>query len=105
MRSTKWSGAAGRLLISGDLEDVLPLEDADALAKAKPISPSGGVRLDPVKIDARNDAQVNAVLKEGPVAVIVLGGAHDLRVSVQRLGGGNCECLRVTTKRYMEIGD
>ena len=38
-------GAAGRLLISGELEDVLPLEDADAMQKAKPISPSGGVEV------------------------------------------------------------
>lgn len=98
-------GAAGRLLISGELEDVLPLEDADALEKAKPISPSGGVKLDPVKIEARHDAQVKAVMKEGPVAVIVLGGAHDLSSSVQRLGGGNCEYLRVTPKRFREIGE
>lgn len=98
-------GAAGRLLISGELKDVLPLEDADALEKAKPISPSGGVKLDPVKIEARHDAQVKAVMKEGPVAVIVLGGSHDLSSSVQRLGGGNCEYLRVTPKRFREIGE
>ena len=98
-------GAAGRLLISGELEDVLPLEDAEALANAKPISPSGGVKLDPVKIEARHDAQVKALMKEGPVAVIVLGGAHDLSSSVQRLGGGNCEYLRVTPKRFREIGE
>lgn len=97
-------GAAGRLLISGELEDVLPLEEAEALEKAKPISPSGGVKIDPVKIEARHDAQVRTVMKEGPVAVIVLGGAHDLSASARRLGG-NCEYLRVTTKRFREIGD
>jgi len=91
-------GAAGRLLISGELEDVLPLEESETFEQANPISPSGGVKLDPVKIDARHDAQVKAVLMEGPVAVIVLGGAHDLSASVRRFGG-NCEYLRVTTKR------
>jgi hypothetical protein len=97
-------GAAGRLLTSGELEDVLPLEDADALEKAKPISPSGSVRNDPVKIEARHDAQVRAVMKDGPVAVIVLGGAHDLTGSIKRLGV-NCEYLRVTTKRFKEFAE
>ena len=97
-------GAAGRLLISGELEDVLPLEDADALEKAKPISPSGDIRLDLGKIEARHNAQVKTVLKEGQVAVIVLGGSHDLSASVRRLGG-DCEYLRVTTKRFRGIGE
>ena len=97
-------GATGRLLIAGELEEVLPLEDAEALEKASPIMPSGGVKLDPVKVEARHDAQVQLAMKEGPVAVIVLGGSHDLTGSIQRLGGGNCEYLRVTTKSYREIG-
>ncbi len=97
-------GAAGRLLISGELEDVLPLEDAVALEKAKPISPSGGVKLDPVKLEARHDAQVKTTMKEGPVAVIVLGGSHDLTASIQRFSG-NCEYLRVTTKRFKEFAE
>jgi hypothetical protein len=97
-------GAAGRLLISGELEDVLPLEDAVALERAKPISPSGGVNLDPVKLEARHDAHVKATMKEGPVAVIVLGGSHDLTASIQRFNG-SCEYLRVTTKRFKEIAE
>lgn len=96
-------GAAGRLLISGELEDVLPLEDGEALEKAKPVTPSGGVKLDPAKVEARHDAQVKHATSGGPVAVIVLGGAHDLSASVRRLGV-NCEYLRVTTRRYREIG-
>lgn len=98
-------GAAGRLLISGEIEDVLPLEDADALEKANPVTPSGVVKFDPKKLEARHDAQVKAIMKEGPVAVIVLGGANDLTRSIQRLGGGNCEYLRVTTKRFREIAE
>ena len=97
-------GAAGRLLISGELDDVLPLEDAVALERAKPISPSGGVKLDPVKLEARHDAQVKATMKEGPVAVIVLGGSHDLTESIQRFSG-TCEYLRVTTRQFKEIAE
>jgi hypothetical protein len=37
--------------------------------------------------------------------VIVLGGSHDLSASIQRFGGGNCEYLRVTTKRFREIAE
>ena len=93
------------MLISGELEDVLPLEDADALEKAKPISPSGVVKFDPQKLEIRHDAQVKAIMKQGSVAVIVLGGANDLTKSFQRLGGGNCEYLRVTPRRFREIAE
>lgn len=95
-------GAAGRLLISGELEDVLPLEDAEALEKATPISHSGEIQLDLGKIEARHDAQVKTAMKECTIAVIVLGGAHDLWASIRR-ASGNCEYFRVTTKRFREI--
>jgi hypothetical protein len=98
-------GASGRLLIAGELEDVLPLEDAASLEQAKPITPSGKMELDPKKVEARHDAQVRAAMKEGLVAVIFLGGAHDLTASLQRLGYDKCEYLRVTTKRFKEIGE
>jgi hypothetical protein len=93
--------AAGRLLIAGEIEDVLPLEDADALEQAKPVTPGGKMKSDPQKIEARHDAQVRPIMKEGQVAVIILGGAHDLSESNRRRGGG--EYLRVTTKRLKEI--
>lgn len=94
-------GAAGRLLIAGELE-VLPLEDGDALDKASPIT-ANVVTFDSEKIESRHDAQVSLVVKAGVVSVIVLGGAHDLSASVRRVSG-NCEYLRVTTTRYGEVG-
>lgn len=98
-------GASGRLLIAGELDNVLPLEDAAALKQAKPITAEGKVELDPQKLEARHDAQVRAAMKEGPVAVIILGGSHDLTQSVQRLGKGNTEYLRVTTTRFKDIAE
>ncbi len=100
-------GAAGRLLISGELEDVLPLEDAEALDKAKPITPTGVVKPDPRKIEERHDAQVKAVLKAGTgtVAVIVLGGSHNLNDSLRRHGQGGSEYIRVTTRRFKEFSE
>jgi hypothetical protein len=96
-------GAAGRLLITRELESVLPLEDATALQNAMPILPRGNPKPDSKKIEERHDAQVRAALKDGPVAMIVLGGSHDLSGSVRRLGGGQCEYLRITTKKYQEL--
>jgi hypothetical protein len=54
--------------------------------------------MDLANLAARHDAQVRAVLDNGPFALIVLGGAHDLSDSVRRLGGGHCEYIRVTTR-------
>lgn len=95
-------GAAGRLLMTGELQEVLPLEDAEKLEQAKPVTPSGEVKLDPAKVKARNDAQVRMAFKHGPVAVVILGGAHDLKDSASRFTGG-CEYLRVTTRRFKEL--
>jgi hypothetical protein len=39
-------GAAGRLLLNGEIEGVLPLEDADAHAASNPVSDDGSVALD-----------------------------------------------------------
>lgn len=96
-------GAAGRLLMSGELEAVLPLEEADKLEAAKPVLPNGEVRLDPDKIKTRNDAQVRAAFKHGPFALVILGGAHDLSRSAERFTDGGCEYLRVTTKHFKEF--
>lgn len=96
-------GAAGRLLIAGEIEEVLPLDDADWLEQAKPITPSGMIRFDKEKIMARQDAQVKAALRHGPFALIILGGAHDLSDSVKRLGDGRCQYIRVTTRRVKEF--
>src|SRR5450755_4097992 len=58
-------GVPGRLLIAGEIEEVLPLEDADALANARPITPDGKMRLDPAKLKARQDAQVKGGAGQG----------------------------------------
>jgi hypothetical protein len=48
---------------------------------------------------------VRAALQSGPVAVIVLGGDHDLSGAVRRLAPGDCEYLRVTPARYAELAE
>lgn len=65
-------GAAGRLLLAGEIDDVLPLEDHDAWRAAKPIDGEIG--------EASNAYRERAMSKRLPSrAVIVLGAGHDLR--------------------------
>lgn len=97
-------GAAGRLLAAREIEQVLPLDDADRLDMAKPVTPSG-VKIDREKVAAREDAQVKAVMDKGGIGLIVLGGSHDLSDSVRRLGQGRCEYIRVTTRRFKEFSE
>jgi hypothetical protein len=98
-------GAPGRLLIAGEIDEVLPLDDAGLLDRAQPVTPEGKVRLDPEKLKARQDAQVQAVRAKGGLGLIVLGGAHDLSDCVRRLGRGQCEYIRVTTRRFQEFSE
>jgi hypothetical protein len=59
--------------------------------------------MDHAKNEARHDAQVKAALDNGPCALVILGGGHDLSASVRRLGKGKVEYLRVTTTRYRQF--
>jgi hypothetical protein len=97
-------GSASRLLIAGEIEEVLPLDDAAALAQAKPVTPAGEMKFDPAKGTARQDEIVRAATGE-PFPLVFLGGAHDPSERVRRVGGGACEYLRVTTKRARGFAD
>ena len=97
-------GAARRLLISAELEAVLPLEEATALANAKPISRERVLKFNQEKIEVRHGAQVRVAWKEGTVAAIFLGAAHDLTASV-KLSRADYEYRRVTAKPVKELAD
>src|SRR5262249_12512308 len=56
-------GAAGRLLAAGEIQAVLPLDDAELLDAARPVTPAGEVKADAGKVRAREEAQVRAALK------------------------------------------
>jgi hypothetical protein len=95
-------GAAVQLEIAREIE-VMPLDDRDLLERAKPVERNGKMEPDPAKLDARHDGQVRAALKSGPCSFIILGGDHDLSGSVQRIGAGSTEYVRVTTRLYKEV--
>jgi hypothetical protein len=48
---------------------------------------------------------VQAALKDGAFALVILGAAHDLSESVRRCLGALCEYLRVTTERYRQFAE
>jgi hypothetical protein len=79
---------------------LLPLDDAKLLEEAKPIAPAGRFHLDAAKLSARHAGQVQAALKGGAFALVLLGGAHDLTDNVRRYAGGLCEYVRVTSRGY-----
>ena len=93
-------GAAGRLLVSGEMEDVFPLEDEEPLNAANPVAADGQVRLDALKVQARQEAIVKNVLKKGSFGLVILGGDHDLSENVRRLGEGKCEPVRVSMEQF-----
>jgi hypothetical protein len=95
-------GAPLHLAIRGELVEIFPLDDF-TLLEANPVSPTGELQHDCARIEARHDAQIRCLTKEGGVAVVILGGAHDLSESVQRIAGGKCEYIRVTSKRFREM--
>jgi hypothetical protein len=80
-------GAAGRLLVLGELQEVLPLDDAELLDAAGPDLANGKLAFDPLKVAARRDAMVQRALAKGHAAVIVLGRSHDLTENVLRIVG------------------
>jgi hypothetical protein len=75
---------------------VLPLDDAELFDAAGPDLANGKLAFDPLKVAARQDAMVQRALATAHVAVIVLGGSHDLTDSVRGIVGEGCEYIRVT---------
>jgi hypothetical protein len=91
-------GAPGRLMLADEFEEVLPIEDDEVLEAANPVGSDGTVQFDPEVNERREDAIVRNLLSAGPVAVVVLGGGHDLSDNVPE----DCEYVRVVTKQYRQ---
>jgi hypothetical protein len=74
--------------VSGHLEDVLPLADTAAPEAARPVTSSGELKQDSEKVEAHHDTQRRAVMKEGPVVVIILEERTTGPGKGRRLGSG-----------------
>jgi hypothetical protein len=92
-----------RLLVSGELQRVLPLDDAKTVDAAKPRLHNGQVVPDPAAKAKRQAAMAQALLKAGPVAVAILGGSHDPTDALGRLDEAGVEYLRVTVQAYKDL--
>jgi hypothetical protein len=95
-------GAAGRLLVSGELEEVLPLDDTELLDAAGPDLAKDQLAFDPLRVEARRDAMVRRALATNHAAVIVLGWSHDLTENVRGIVGEGCEYIRVMGHSFRE---
>ena len=89
-------GAPGRLMMNGELNDVLPTETQESLKTGAPFDAEGSVKFDDSKIEQREDVIVEHLMKGGPVSFVVLGGAHDLSDNIP----DDCEYIRVATMKY-----
>ena len=91
-------GAAGRLVVKGELETLFVTEDSGAFEAANPVRSDGFV-FDKKADERRGDAIVANLLKGSGVVVIVLGEDHDLRDNLKRLGAG-VNYRRVIARNY-----
>jgi hypothetical protein len=89
-------GAAVQLLVTGRLEAVLPLDDAEMLAAAGPVLPGGGPEA--AALARRMQAMVKNALAAGPAAVIICG-ALNLTEAIREVDG-ETEYCRVATQGY-----
>ncbi|MEQ8852906.1 hypothetical protein [Gimesia sp.] len=97
-------GAAPRLVMSGELKTILPAEDSKAMEAANPVRPDGTVVYDLKVATEREDAIARNLLKAEGVAVIVLGGGHDLADNIKRVGG-NCKYERAIVPKYKKASE
>lgn len=92
-------GAAGRLLLSRELDEVRPVEDAALLRAANPIRANSRLEFDQAANDRREDAIVRQLLECGG-GVVILGGGHDLAANIEAASGGSCEYVRVQVRSH-----
>lgn len=90
-------GAAGQLVVKGELEALLIAEDAKSFEVANPIQRDGSIKFGKEAKERREDAIVRKLINGGIVrrllkgneeVVIVLGKDHDLSDNLKQFGSG-----------------
>lgn len=90
-------GAAAQALVAGDIEQLRAAEDEAAHADAGEEA-IGRHFFDGPANAAREAAIVKRLVRSGPLAVVVLGGDHDLSGHVRKIR--DCDYLRVFVEGY-----
>lgn len=96
-------GAAAQLLISNELNSVLPLEKAEAFEAANPVNKDGKLNFDEEAEEKREDEMIKIFMKGEGIKVIVLGGGHDLSDCLKRMKMDSVLYVRVRTKGYEKV--
>lgn len=104
-------GTAGQLLMSRELQHVIPLDDTEVSEKpgikrqlVSQVDNNSVVhsKIRQKKTAADLDQQIRTVLDHGNFGLIVVDD-HDLTENVSRISGGKCEYIRVQTKWWNEV--
>lgn len=90
-------GAAAQAFLAGHIEELRAAEDESASERAK-IEAVGHLVFDGPANEAREAAIVHRLIESASLAVVVLGGDHDLSKHVREVPG--CEYLRVFVDGY-----
>lgn len=98
-------GAAAQLVISNELNSVLPLENAEAFESANPVNKDGKIQFDEKAEEKREDEMLKILLNEQGIKVIVLGGGHDLADNLKRMKLDSVQYVRVRQKGYQKVGN
>lgn len=78
-------GAIGKLMMAGELEDVIPLDDSTLLKRANPVRDQS-VRFDADAVARREEEMARRLVSSNEVVTVaVLGGAHDLTAAIAKL--------------------
>lgn len=94
-------GAVGRIMMTEPL-DVLPLDDPALLNAADPTA--RGFRFDTAANAAREYDMARRLAAGGPVVVVILGGAHDLREELHSLNP-RIDYVRIEPETYRPAAD
>ena len=95
-------GAIGHLIRSSEIADYLPLEDAATVVAADPLGRDGKLRSNAAAEKAREDEMAKRLLATGPIAIVVLGGDHDLEDNLKKLLP-SVKYQKLQTVKYREL--
>lgn len=93
-------GVPAQLMITNELNSVIPLENSAAFKTANPIGGNGKIQFDEKAEEKREDEMLKILRKGQGINVIVLGGGHDLTDNLERMELDSVQYIRVATNSY-----
>lgn len=97
-------GAVGQLIREGSFDSVLPLESTATLDAANPVTSEGKIQFDTAAVKAREVEMARRIAVGDPVAIVLLGGDHDLTEALKTTGRP-FTYERIETPAYKELAN